>query len=214
MPPLSNIPEHDVSTETDEPFASLRKRLDRIESVLAITELLYKYARGVDRGDAPLLKEVYHPDAIDVHAATFVGNGFEFADYITNAMKSALTNRHVVTNPLIEINGDKAFVESQFLATSRIPRGEDECIDMYSEGRYLDVFERRENVWKMLHRVVVHEKFNTFESSRKNTNPEQPTGIQASVSGGSDPSYLGFDIQSVRPDPFVGPDPLARFLES
>ena len=47
----------------------------------AIRECALRYARGVDRLDADLMKSAYWPDATDDHGR-FVGNGWEFAERV------------------------------------------------------------------------------------------------------------------------------------
>ncbi|MCK9470111.1 MAG: nuclear transport factor 2 family protein, partial [Porticoccaceae bacterium] len=55
----------------------LQEMLDRHK----IYQVLTRYCRGVDRGDAALIKSVYHDDAIDDHGM-FKGLGKDFADWI------------------------------------------------------------------------------------------------------------------------------------
>jgi hypothetical protein len=85
--------------------ADLTARLNALEARLAelqakedIREVLYRYARAVDRCDIDLLKSVYHEDAVDAHGLTFCGNAHDFADFIVPAMRQALTNRHAISN--------------------------------------------------------------------------------------------------------------------
>ena len=46
-----------------------------------IRDVVYRYARGVDRRDFALVRGCYHPDATDDHGR-FVGNGWEFAERV------------------------------------------------------------------------------------------------------------------------------------
>ena len=130
-----------------------------VETLLAheaIRQVLYRYCRGVDRGDAGLLEDVYHADAVDVHGA-FKGNGHEFATHIVANLDAVDgVAQHHITNVLIDLaaDGDSAQVESYFLAFHPYAEGEAERV-AYVGGRYLDRFEARDGAWRIAHREVV-----------------------------------------------------------
>lgn len=121
-----------------------------------IRDVLYRYCRGVDRGDAKLIASVYHADAIDEHGA-FRGPGVEFAGYVVQAMDAvSIVGQHHLTNILIEVDGHRAAAESYFIALHpHQPEGEAAPILAAVGGRYLDRFECRDGVWKIAHRQVV-----------------------------------------------------------
>lgn len=128
--------------------------LAEIGAHLEIQQVLYRYCRGVDRGDAALIASVYHPDAIDHHGAWF-GVGKDFGAFLVPNMDvTPLTGQHHITNALIELHGDEAEVESYFVAfhpetTEAGPGYALVC------GRYIDRFARRNNVWLIADRQVV-----------------------------------------------------------
>src|SRR3954451_21721015 len=95
-------------------MALLMARVDELEARDAIRDTIYRYCRGEDRCDAELIKSAYHPDAFDAHGGSFSGNAHEFAEFITGAMADAVCNNHYVANVLIELHGERAFVESGF----------------------------------------------------------------------------------------------------
>jgi len=118
---------------------------------LEIQQVLYRYCRAVDRGDAALLESVYHPGAIDNHGA-FHGTGAEFAAMLVPAMDaSPRVGQHHITNILIDLDGEAAHVESYFLALH--PAADGTHIPV--TGRYLDRFERRKGRWAIAERTVV-----------------------------------------------------------
>ena len=128
---------------------------DEIAAHIEIRQVLYRYCRGVDRGDRAMLKSVYHPDAEDDHGS-WRGLGRDFADYIVDALDGAdSASQHHITNVLIELDGDRAAVESYFLAFHpyRVD-GQPERL-AFVGGRYLDRFERRDGVWRIAKRRVV-----------------------------------------------------------
>ncbi len=183
------------------------ERLAALEAKEAIRECLYRYARAVDRCDVEMLKTVYHPDAIDVHGGVFAGNGHEFCEYIVPMMSAAIVNRHLITNPLIELDGNRAFVESQYVSTHRVAVDDERAADIYGEGRYLDVFEERDGEWKLLHRLVIGEKWWTRESAVQGTAPEI-NGVRATVGALEGSRVLGFrhHLRVTRAVPRSGPD--------
>jgi hypothetical protein len=118
---------------------------------LEIQQVLYRYCRAVDRGDAALLESVYHPGAIDNHGA-FHGTGAEFAAMLVPLMDaSPRVGQHHITNILIDLTGDEADVEGYFMALHPAPDGSHIPVN----GRYLDRFERRDGRWAITERTVV-----------------------------------------------------------
>jgi hypothetical protein len=139
---------------------ALHKIVDELAAKEAIREILYKYTRGMDRIDPETAKSVYHPDADDLHWGWFLGNSQRFVDFILGELKAAKFVIHEITNPLIELDGDRAFVESRYTARLRFevedaPEGT--WLESIAHGRYLDVFERRAGEWKLAHRRLAQD---------------------------------------------------------
>ncbi len=124
---------------------------DDIVAELSIRQALYRYCRGVDRGDAAMIASAYHPDADENHGA-FQGNGAEFAAHLVPLMDSAPgVSGHHVTNILIDREGDVAQVESYFIAFHAL----DDGTRAFVTGRYLDRFTLRNGDWRIARREVV-----------------------------------------------------------
>ena len=142
---------------TDEALmASLRRVADKD----AIRDVLMRFCRGVDRLDEELLRSCYHVDSYDDHGP-FKGNGRDFAAHIVKSISErAHHTTHSVANVLIELDSedqDGARAESYVLAyLRRIDDDDKEWLDFFS-GRYVDRFERREGVWRIASRIVVHD---------------------------------------------------------
>lgn len=154
--------------------ARLRLALDRQE----IEHVLKLYCRAIDRCDLELLKTIYHPDAVDDHGS-FCGNAMEFSDMIIPSLRSSiLDGMHTVTHCTIEVEGDFATSEAYYWAYQRCPGGRDAVVaffgedyaaramaegaidgthDYYCGGRYIDLFERRNDQWKILRRKITNE---------------------------------------------------------
>ena len=112
------------------------KKLERHIAKSEIYDLVCKYMRGLDRLDRPLLKSVFHEDALKEHIA----------------------NHHMIGNSLIEFdeNENMAFGEIYFNAYHKtIVDGIN--TDVIIAGRYLDRYERRNGVWKISYRSEVND---------------------------------------------------------
>ena len=125
--------------------------LDDLIAEMGIRRAIYRYCRGVDRGDVAMIASAYHEDADEYHGA-FNGTGRQFAEHLVPLMDAAPeTSGHHVTNILIERTGDSANVESYFIAF----HAQDEGGRAFVTGRYLDRFTCRDGDWKISHRRVV-----------------------------------------------------------
>jgi hypothetical protein len=138
-------------TSTVESSRALQELLDREE----IRALMYRYARGVDRGDLAMIRSVFLPEGTDKHGH-FDGPAAEFAQGVVergDAVK--VVGNHHITNMTIELDGDRAYTETYFLAFH--PHNDSGAkIEMgIMSGRYIDVLERRNGAWGILRRKVI-----------------------------------------------------------
>jgi SnoaL-like domain len=173
----------------------LRARLEVLESKQAIIELMARYCRGVDRGDVELLKSVYHPDAIDDHATTFSGNAHELADFVIPLLARSYPHRYAITNTLIDLDGDRAFCESQYTSSHRVAVDRTNVFDIEAYGRYFDVVERRNGEWKIFHRRLWVERTMTLRVSDFDLE-----GAMLAPPLPVDPVYDRFETPASRPE--------------
>jgi hypothetical protein len=130
-----------------------------IEALIAhrqIADVIYRYARGIDRLDFDLVRACYHPDAYDDHGA-FAGT---VEDFITAAKTFLLrwtATQHFMGNMLIEIEGDVARAETYAVAYHRREDAEGNGKDDIMGIRYVDRFEKRQGEWRIAYRVVATE---------------------------------------------------------
>ncbi len=115
-----------------------------------IYQVLTRYCQGVDRGDAELIKSVYHDDAVDDHGM-FKGLGKDFADWIVDFLKDIRQCQHLIGNYSCELDGDTAYTETYCLAASDWGTGE----HVIAYNRYIDRFDKRNGEWKIADRRVV-----------------------------------------------------------
>ncbi len=130
-----------------------------------ISELMYRYAELVDAGDFDGVGELLRrasfggPDApavsgADTIAALFTATTRRFPEAGSGrhrAHRGTPKTRHLVLNPIIEIDGDTATARSTFCvvqATDRI------ALTPIVVGRYYDSFARDRDGWYFTERIV------------------------------------------------------------
>jgi SnoaL-like domain len=140
--------------------------IDSLLSKQAITEVLYRYARALDRCDIQLLRSCFHPDSAHDHG-DFEGSSADFCNWAMELLSRLTATQHHIGNILIDdLKGDTARTETYWVAYHRIPAqaggsgvvaGRGEETDLFIGGRYLDRFERRGGEWKIARRVGIHD---------------------------------------------------------
>lgn len=190
----------------------LLARLEDLEAREQIRDVLYRYARGVDRGDIDLLKSCYHPDATDCHWF-FNGKAHAFADFVIPLLRKIPNSQHSITNPIIDLDGEKAFVECQFYVVHRVHVDETKIVDQQVEGRYLDVFERRNGDWKISYRRLLVEAFreHVVDAEQGNRYPADHPAVAKRQP--DDPLYRGYAIAQEPFEPVEGSDLWAAVRE-
>lgn len=148
----------------------------------AITDLLYRYCRAVDRLDVPLGRSIWHEDAIADYGDSFYqGDGRGVIDLICAQHHGLLHHSHQLSNILIEVDGDSAGSESSVTATLRLQRG-DTLVQMMVWSRYVDQWSRRDGCWGLEKRIAIRD----FDEIRDVTEMQRhATGTR----NRSDPSY-------------------------
>ena len=128
----------------------MNNNLDSLIAKQDISELVYRYMRGLDRWDRDLLISLFHDDAWCEYGF-FNGGAVQFIDYALEALSTHAANQHFVGNILIDLQGDEAFGEVYFNAYHKMS-AEEGHDDMIIAGRYLDRYQRRDGVWKFAYR--------------------------------------------------------------
>jgi hypothetical protein len=167
--------------------ASLASRMDEMESHRQIIDVLYLYARGWDRLDEAILRACFWPDSRHQHGG-FKGLSQDFITRGLASMAKVKGSSHLITNPWVQVKGDKALSECYFLAHHRRTNryGTDEE-DYFIKGRYLDRFERRGGVWKIASRRGLSD-FERIEARADGPLATAPDD-QLSHRGAADPLY-------------------------
>lgn len=173
----------------------LAATVQRLADTQAIADVVgARYAKALDWLDLARLKECFWEDG-HVDYGFFVGNAHEWCDVVMPIEASSLHRFHYVFNILVDVDGNRATVESNSLAGSRRPGGDDDAPVMQSlhGSRYLDTVERRDDQWRILERTVLLEFTNRYPS------PDAPHGAISALQlvsglGPDDPRYRPYDL--------------------
>ena len=146
---------------------------DEMLAKQAITEVVYRYARAIDRMDEALLRDVFHPGSRHNHfyegpssdpdAPSTPEEPGDFVSFALGLLGTFTRTHHQLGNTLIEFTGeDSARVETYFTAFHRMRAADDPQaaanafdteMDYFVGGRYIDQFERRDGEWKIVERI-------------------------------------------------------------
>ena len=126
----------------------------------AIADILHLHCRGLDRADSAALQSCYWPDA-EVDYGNYEGPAQDFAGLVVAALKDNYElTRHALSNMLVDLQASRAHCET-YVKADHLLRGA--ALEMCFGGRYLDLLEKRDGQWRILHRRVVMDWVKTRE---------------------------------------------------
>ncbi len=161
---------------------------------MAITDVLHRYCRAMDRMDRPLALSCWHPDGTDEHTPLYAGSAAGFVDWVWRIHEPMVLTRHVLSNVLIEVDGDRAWSESYWDVLLRV-QDEAGLVDVTGGGRYLDYLECRDGAWAIVHRRSVHDwdRVDRVAATMADSTPVKPNNPDAplypATRDAGDPSY-------------------------
>src|SRR6187399_2798794 len=135
---------------------TLEQRVQRMEDESAIRRMLIEYGAFLDAKDYRSYAALFAPDGVwQGGFGTFTGPAAIEAMLTANlgAAEARFVNKanfHMLTNPLITLDGDRAHVESKYLFWTRSP---DDRPTPLLAGRYVDEFVREDGRWKIARRT-------------------------------------------------------------
>jgi hypothetical protein len=175
-----------------------------------IRRVMYRYTRGMDRRDWDLVRSCFHDGAHDDHG-TYAGDAEGFIQSAIPRHEKVEMSMHFLGNMLIELDGDRAAVETYCIAQQRYTAdAAPELVRVFGEGaaladgpdrdqpvhmtiwcRYLDEFEWRAGTgWRIARRVVAYDSLAcTQRAEGVPAGGQWTTGIRTPA----DPSYALFD---------------------
>lgn len=157
----------------------VRNLLDR----QAITDVLHRYCRAMDRIDRGLALSCWHEGAAVDYGDAFRGGATDFVDWVCRVHEEVFAaHSHQITNVILRLDGPRAVSESYVTVALRTRGGEGDPVDIVGRGRYLDRWSRRDGAWAIEHRRHVTD----LQSVRPATDI---AGAAAARRDRSDPSY-------------------------
>lgn len=126
----------------------------------AISDVIHRWCRAIDRLDFAAIPRCFHDDAWDDHVF-YRGNIPGLVECLRERHRSISFSAHAVSNILIEFDSAaRARVESYVKVTQRRPQPasggaapDSQVSEVYC--RYLDLFECRKDRWAIAHRLLV-----------------------------------------------------------
>ena len=178
--------------------------MDELQTLLAkqaITEVIYRYARAIDRMDEALLRSVFHPGSRHFHfykgpssdpdAPSTPEEPGDFVRFALGLLTTYARTHHHMTNVLIDFEDDShANTETYFTAFHLVrPLGDPlagaqafDCeMDYFVGGRYIDRFEKRDGLWGIVDRTGMTDWVRIEPSATQGFNdiPKETVGAYA-----------------------------------
>ncbi|MDE0270879.1 MAG: nuclear transport factor 2 family protein [Gammaproteobacteria bacterium] len=188
-----------MSEALESRLAALEAQVGELRDREAIREVIHRYCQAVDRCDLEMLKSCYHADGYDDHGF-FAGNAHEFAEYVIPCLERIDSSMHSITNTRFQFDGDRCATTSQWHVVHRLQH-EAGFTDFWHQGRYLDVWEKRDGEWKLLHRVIAGDLDRWIETlDFRSSMLDSPNQALRGCRGADDPGNLWFDLLQHRPE--------------
>lgn len=154
----------------------------RVADRQAITDLLYRYCRAVDRLDPVLGHSIWSDDSVADYGDFYCGPGPGVIDLICEQHRHTLCHSHQLANVLIEFDGERAGSEAYVTANLRLRRG-DQLMQMTVWSRYIDRWVKTAGQWALAKREAIVD----FDEIRSVSALSEDVGRGARDR--SDPSY-------------------------
>jgi hypothetical protein len=129
----------------------LRALLDRDH----IRQCLVRMARGEDRRDGEMIKASCWPDSVTDYGV-FKGDFDAYYAWVIPGADAITNTQHVLGQSHIDLDGDRARVETHVVSYHRVNMGTEER-DTCIGGRYLDVMEKRGREWRIAERTMLYD---------------------------------------------------------
>jgi len=132
-------------------------RLSRLEAVVAIQHVMFRYAECVDLARFEALGELFRRGTLGVAGEEPLRGASQIRNFYAATNKvhadGTLRTRHLAANPIVEVDpsGARATSRSYFVvlqATEAVP------LQPIVAGRYHDTFERVDGAWGFAERLI------------------------------------------------------------
>ena len=129
-----------------------------------IRTCLVRLARGEDRRNGEMIKASYWPDSITDYGV-FKGDFQAYYNWVIPGADAITNTQHVLGQSHIELDGEKANVETQVVSYHRVDYGGGDEHDTVIGGRYLDVMEKRSGEWRVAERTMLYDWYQDWGQS-------------------------------------------------
>nr|WP_275126348.1 nuclear transport factor 2 family protein [Streptomyces sp. SID7805] len=119
----------------------------RIEDRAAIADLMTGWMHR-DLGEWDRLRDLFHPGAT-IAITWFDGPAVDFVEGSARMGASDLRSKHLIANPSITFNGDRALVETNAMIMAENPALDLGCT---THNRFWDQVEKRDGTWRITRR--------------------------------------------------------------
>ena len=161
-------------------MSNIEERLEKIEAIQSINDCLTRYCRALDWMDEDLLRSCFIEDGF-IDYGFYAGDAKGFIPAVMEVEKGG-HSWHLSSNVAIEINGDKAEVESYGLTSGgEITEAGIQDVNVYC-GRYHDEFSKTPEGWKVSRRLYILDDNFSVKSE----------GIRGDLGG----LFLGFNLRA------------------
>ena len=148
-----------------------------------IIETLYLYARAIDAKDFGLLERVFTPDAVihyDVPGGTRLALP-EMVAWLKNALAMFRMTQHVVTNPIVESDGERVRSAAYLTATHEQVGLDGKRTVFVDHGIYKDDWVKVGGAWRIrarrLQRFLMHGDFQMPDQCKTYPTAPQPVAL-------------------------------------
>jgi hypothetical protein len=128
-----------------------------LQDKAACTELIQNWGFWRDQGRWAELEGTFHPDG-RISVTWFSG---PFAEFVQASKRSfgspKSTSKHLIGLPMLKLSGERAVAETNISILGRQDL-DGILVDSVAHARFLDRFEQRFGVWRIVERVAIYEK--------------------------------------------------------
>lgn len=131
------------------------------EEYFQINQALAAYARGIDRMDRDLALAPFAPEATLLYSGRFAGDAPGFMDWVFRYHDSLVLQYHHIGNVYVTRNTSGELVSEAYIHVTQRRKSDNEDVDNYAYGRYLDRWIKTDQGLQIIDRSYVVDVIST-----------------------------------------------------
>ena len=155
--------------------------LGQLHDRLAVREVVENWALWRDAGDWDRFRGLWHPDGV-MMATWFQGSGEDFIRVSREGFDRGVRILHFLGGSTVDVSGSRAVAQTKMTISQRGPVEGVEC-DVVCTGRFYDLLEKHEELWKIVLRQPIYEK-DRLDPVNRDDRPTLDAGLLASFPEG------------------------------